>query len=249
MNKYNLKYAKVEKMSTALNDFELSIMLINLKRQVKHLVDNKVDVDNHFVITFILVEYSTFSNETKKWCKKNIIDKINKNWLYEQFLMYCSNDLLNNESDSIMQIFKSFIELRLIDHAQIIDVEDHKVIEILIFTGDKVRFSHVPLEKELVDEYRGDCHAVTSTFMKKANINNTQKVVVALENNELIGKGYHSFIVDNDIMYDLAHNVIMKYNDYLKLVKPEVLVYEDSNMVLDKIKKGRLNFAELSTCP
>ena len=160
--------------------------------------------------------------------------------------MNCSNNLLDNEFDFIQQIFKSFVELGLINSANIIDVEDHKVIEVITPSNDKIRFSHVPLEKELVDEYRGHCHQVTSTFMRETNIDKTQNVVVVLEDNELIGKGYHSFIVDNGIMYDFAHNIMMRYKDYLKLVKPKVLVYEDSIEVLDKMKKmeEEKNFAK-----
>lgn len=237
MNKYNWQFKKIEKMYDGLNDFELSIMLVSLKRQIKHLVGTNRDVDNHFVITYMLLEYCNFSDKSKKWCKKRIIDKISVNWLYENFLTNCSNNLLDNEFDFIQQAFKSFMELGLIKNAEIINVKDHKVIEMIIPSNDKIRFSHVPLEKELVDEYRGYCHAVTSKFMRETNINKTQKVVVALEDNELVGKGYHSFIVDGGVMYDFAHNIMMLYNDYLKLVKPEVLVYEDSTHVLDKMKK------------
>ena len=70
MNKYTWQFIKVEKMYDVLNDFELSIMLFNLKRQVKHLVDNKADVDNHFVITYILLEYCNFSDKSKNGLRK-----------------------------------------------------------------------------------------------------------------------------------------------------------------------------------
>jgi len=237
MNKYNWQFKKYEKMYAALNDFELNIILFNLKRQMRQFVNNKEDVDNHFVIIYILLEYCNFPDKFKKWCKKNIIDKISINWLYEIFLTKCSNNLLDNELDYIQKAFNSFIELGLIDSAKIIDIEDHKAIEIITPSNDKIRFSHVPLERELVDEYRRYCHVATSTFMREANINKTQKVVVAMEDKELVGKGYHSFIVDNGVMYDFAHNIMMLYKDYLKLVSHEVLVYEDSTKVLNEMKK------------
>lgn len=237
MNKYNWQFKKYEKMSAALNDFELSIILFNLKRQMRQFVNNKEDVDNHFVIIYILLEYCNFPDKFKKWCKKNIIDKISINWLYETFLTNCSNNLLDNELDYIQKAFNSFIELGLIDSAKIIDDIDNKTIEIITPSNDKIRFSHVPLERELVDAYRGHCHEVTSTFMRETNINKTQKVVVALEDNEIVGKCYHSFLVDNGVMYDFAHNIMMLYKDYLKLVSLEVLVYEDSTKVLDEMKK------------
>lgn len=237
MNKYNWQFKKHEKIYASLNDFKLSVILFNLKSQMKQLVNNKEDVDNHFVIIYMLLEYCNFLDKSKKWLKKNIIDKISVNWLYENFLTNCSNNLLDNEFDFIECAFNSYIELGLIDSAKIIDVKDHNVIEIITPSKEKIRFSHAPLERKLVDEYRGYCHAVTSTFMREANIYKTQKVVVAMEDNELVGKCYHSFIVDNGIMYDFAHNIMMRYKDYLKLVKPEVLVYEDSTEVLDKMKK------------
>lgn len=237
MNKYNWQFKKNEKMYDALNEFELNLILFNIKRQVKHFFNTKEDVNNHLVITYLLLEYCNFPDKFKKWCKKNIIDRISVNWLYGNFLTNCSNNLLDNGFDFIERAFNSYVELGLIKSAKIIDGKDHKEIEIITPSNDKIRFSHVPLERELIDEYRGYCHAVTSTFMREANINKTQKVVVALEDKELVGRGYHSFIVDNGVMYDFAHNSMMRYKDYLKLVKHDVLVYEDSVEVLDKMKK------------
>lgn len=237
MNKYNWQFKKNEKMYDALNEFELNLILFNIKRQVKHFLNTKEDVNNHLVITYLLLEYCNFPDKFKKWCKKNIIDRISVNWLYGNFLTNCSNNLLNNGFDFIERAFNSYVELGLIKSAKIIDGKDHKEIEIITPSNDKIRFSHVPLERELIDEYRGYCHAVTSTFMREANINKTQKVVVALEDKELVGRGYHSFIVDNGVMYDFAHNTMMLYKDYLKLVKHDVLVYEDSVEVLDKMKE------------
>lgn len=237
MNKYNWQFKKYEKMYDALNNFELNIILFNLKNQIKHLLNTKEDVNNNLALIYILMEYCNFSDKSKKWCKKNIIDKLSINWLYGTFLTNCCNNLLDNEPGFIQKIFKSFIELGLIDSAKIIDDEDHKAIEIITPSNDKIRFSHVPLERELVDEYRGYCHAVTSTFMREANIHKTQKVVVVLEDNALVGKCYHSFIVDDGVMYDFASNIMMLYKDCLKLVRHEVLVYEDSTKVLDEMKK------------
>lgn len=237
MNKYNWQFKKNEKMYDALNEFELNLILFNIKRQVKHFLNTKEDVNNHLVITYLLLEYCNFPDKFKKWCKKNIIDRISVNWLYGNFLTNCSNNLLDNGFDFIERAFNSYVELGLIKSAKIIDGKDHKEIEIITPSNDKIRFSHVPLERELIDEYRGYCHAVTSTFMREANINKTQKVVVALEDKELVGRGYHSFIVDNGVMYDFANNTMMRYKDYLKLVKHDVLVYEDSVEVLDKMKK------------
>ena len=236
MNKYNWQFKKVEEMYNVLNDFELSIMLFGLKKQIKHITGINEGINNHFVITYILLEYCNFSDKSKKWYKKNIIDKVSVNWLYENFLTNCSNNLLDKEFDFIKQAFKSYTELGLIKSAEIIDVKDDKAIEIITPSNDKIRFSHVPLEKELVDAYRGYCHAVTSRFMRGANSNKMQKVVVVLEDNELVGKGYHSFIVNNGVMYDFAHDIMMRYEDYLRLVKSEVLVYEDSTQVLNKMK-------------
>ena len=237
MNKYSWQFKKNEKLYDALNELKLNLILFNIKRQVKHFLNTKEDVNNHLVITYLLLEYCNFPDKFKKWCKKNIIDRISVNWLYGNFLTNCSNNLLDNGFDFIERAFNSYVELGLIKSAKIIDGKDHKEIEIITPSNDKIRFSHVPLERELIDEYRGYCHAVTSTFMREANINKTQKVVVALEDKELVGRGYHSFIVDNGVMYDFAHNSMMRYKDYLKLVKHDVLVYEDSVEVLDKMKK------------
>ena len=65
MNKYNWQFKKHEKIYASLNDFKLSVILFNLKSQMKHLVNNKEDVDNHFVIIYMLLEYCNFLDKSK----------------------------------------------------------------------------------------------------------------------------------------------------------------------------------------
>lgn len=50
---------------------------------------------------------------------------------------------------------------------------------------------------------------------------------------------YHSFIVDNGYVIDYTRNILMKYEDYKYLLKPNIIIYKERNEILwyRKIKK------------
>ena len=101
-------------------------------------------------------------------------------------------------------------------------------------TNKKIKFSHIPLDRKLVDSYRSNCHAVTSFFAKQDS--EKQKVAITLEPNEICGNYYHSFIIKDNIVYDLAHNVMIPYDSYIELFRPEILVCDEAKVVLEEIK-------------
>lgn len=69
------------------------------------------------------------------------------------------------------------------------------------------------------------------------NCEMTNSAAVVLEDNELFGKYYHSFLLEDGIMYDLSHKIMMRYESYLKLVNPKVLINGDRDTILNGIKE------------
>ena len=157
--------------------------------------------------------------------------------LYGAYLRLISNDLFNKDWEYLNNFLKSFVALELVLDAKVVKSGKQNFIELITLNNKKIRFTHVPCDEELIDNCRGYCHAATSTMMKCVDDYDNLKVAVVLLDNALLGKGYHSFIVENGIIHDFAHNIMMKYSDYLKLVKPDVLVYDSVKDVLSSIQQ------------
>lgn len=53
--------------------------------------------------------------------------------------------------------------------------------------------------------------------------------------NHLYGKYYHSFFIENEIVYDMAHNIVMNYKDYIKIFNPSIILYETGNILVENM--------------
>jgi len=229
MNKYQRKY---------INDFELSLILFNFKiafNKANDFVRFK-ELDNSLCLRLILNKLYKFSDDEKKILKK-VLSRINKNSLYKFYIKNSCKLLLEKKFDELDEILKSFVATGLVKYAE---VNDSKVIIKIILPDDtEVKYTHIQLDKKLLEAYKRNCHMVTSYFLK--NCEKTNGAAVVLEDNELFGKYYHSFLLADDIMHDLAHNIMMKYEDYLKLINPTVLINGDKHTILTGIKELEKN--------
>lgn len=161
------------------------------------------------------------------------MDKINPSYLWYLFISVTCDRLLENKMDILDKFLKSFIGYGLIKDANVIEVAERKFIELTLNNGEKMRYSHIYLPKKSIDKFRNNCHAVVSGFIK---VDSNWKVAVVIEKNALFKGIYHSFLIRDNIVYDLSHNIMMKYDDYVKYINPKVLVLEDAKVVLDGIE-------------
>ncbi len=235
MGKYERKCMLSESIPGFINDFELSLLLFEFKVAFYKLHDSVKfkDLDNHFCLTVILDKFYTFSPTHQQFLIKKILGKISNNAIYLFYIQMTCHLLIEKRYDELGKTLKSFVATGLIKNAEVSD--DKVIIKIILPDNTEIKYSHIQEEKELLDEYRGECHNVTLYFLK--NCENANGAAVVLEDRELFGKYYHSFLLENGIMFDLAHNIMMKYEDYLKLINPTVLILEDRNTILNNIKE------------
>ena len=98
----------------------------------------------------------------------------------------------------------------------------------------KVKFTYITLEEKLTNEYNGHCHQVTQYFVKDKP--NQRRAIVLYRENELFGKYYHSFIVENGLVYGLTHNIVISYKDYIQIFDPKILVNELGTELINSMK-------------
>lgn len=234
MSKYKRKYLINEGIPNSINDFELSLLLLEFKiifTKANDFIKFK-ELSNSLSLRLILNKLYKFSDDENKIVKK-VLSRINKNFLYKFYIKTSCDLLLEKNFDILDEILKSFVATGLVKYARVSNPK--AIIKIILPDDTEVKYTHIQLDKELLDAYKGNCHMVTSVFLK--NCERTNGAAVVLENNELFGKYYHSFLLENGVMHDLAHNIMMKYEDYLKLINPTVLINGDKNTILNSIKE------------
>lgn len=247
MNKYELYLTLKQTIPRKINNFELYLLLFDFKLSFtqQHDFAKFKELNNSFCIRLIVEMLYEQSSRVKENLN-NILGRINKNNLFREFIMDSTQLLHKKEEERLDNLLKSFVASGLIKNAKVIDQEKQPVIEITLLSDKKIKYSHMVLEDYLIDEYRGNCHFVVSGFMRRLEMKNV-RVAVCLVDNELYGKYYHSFIVVNDVVFDLSHDILMNYNDYIELFNPQILVLEDADKVEEKIKELELNKAFTKT--
>lgn len=141
--------------------------------------------------------------------------------------------MLKKEYEDLEKMLKSFVSLELVKQANY--NEENKYISLVLNDDTIVNYLNIPLEQKLIDAYRTNCHAVSSDFLRRCDV--TNNIAVVLEDNELYGKYYYSFVLQDDVVYDLSHKLVISYESYLKLIKPIVLIKKDRATFLKEILK------------
>ncbi len=234
MNKYRLLFEKNENIPGIINDVLLSKLLLNYK--IKLSFYNKFikfnALSDYLTLDLMLSTLNKVPKEMLEEIKNNYINKMDKNALYRFFLMHSCALLSKKRFNDLNDSLESFILSNLIKDA---NLEDNKrIISLTLLDNSKVKYKNIPLDRELTSAYKAKCHTVTLDYLKECNtINNA---AVLLENNHIFGKHYHSIALANDVVFDLSHNIVMNYENYLKLINPTVILREDENTILSNIE-------------
>ncbi len=250
MNKYQLLSEKNEHIPGIINDALLSKLLLNYKIELSF--DNEFikfkDLNNTLTLYIMLFTLNKAPKDVQEKIKDKYINRIDKNALYRTFLIHSCNLLSEKRFADVNDTLESFIVTNLIKDANIED--DKKYITLTLLDDSKVKFTSVPLDIKLINAYKGECHTVTLGFLKNCEIVNG--AMTFLENNYIFGKHYHSVALIDDAVCDLSHNIVMSYENYIKLINPTVILREDEDTILSNIealKNKDKVFKDSNYCP
>lgn len=135
------------------------------------------------------------------------------------------------------KLMASFQETGLIK--DIVYNEAKALFRLTTLDDDKIYLKNV-FEKDEIDDTlkaHGYCHQCTYNILKN-NKNNENLYSVSVIEKNLIGKNsIHSFVAINNFLIDYAHNVMMKYDDYVKLVHTKKIMYVKTDRIIKNIDK------------
>lgn len=250
MNKYQLLFEKNEHIPGIINDALLSKLLLNYKIELSF--DNEFikfkDLNNTLTLYIMLFTLNKAPKDVQDKIINNYVNKMDKSALYKRFLIRSCALLSEKRFADVNDTLESFIVTNLIKDANL--ENDKDVISLTLLDDSKVKYQSVPLDRKLTSAYNKECHTVTLGFLEKCEIVNNAAVV--LEKNELYGKHYHSVALIDDAVCDLSHNIVMSYENYIKLINPTVILREDEDTILSNIealKNKDKVFKDSNYCP
>lgn len=250
MLKYEVKYALTETIPKKINDFLLNLIFLELKRSFLIVNGDKIkqmdlykDLDGDFFLTYAILNLGTSSEKNNKYYKK-ILNRLNYQGLLKKYIRHICNSLQEKEYSEVNKLLNSLVCSGLVKKAELVkrDVQDYIILTLL--NDKKVKFSHMPLNNEIISECRGRCHHAVSYFIKDDP--NSRRALVTLEKNTLFGKMYHSIMVEDNVVYDFAQNIMISYKNYFNLFEPKVLVNERGSELIKNMQslKEKLNYRD-----
>lgn len=237
MNKYEKEVIKTEVIAAKINKAKLSLLLACFKKFIskQNKFNDIENISNNLCLTIILNELSNYKDLTQKTIRKKLINKLNKENIFKDYIMFINYLLLNKDYEQLNVTLESFIKTGLIKTAKLIKNNKQDYIEATLINDDKIHFSYASANNDVILKNKHKCHLSTYNLINEKKDN--RNVVIALEDFELFGSFYHSFVVENNCILDLSQNIIMTYEDYLKVIKPKILVYEDARSVIKNIEE------------
>ena len=177
-----------------------------------------------------------FDENLVNWIKNNIINKLNKESILGSFIELLNNSLTTND-ETLRNIYIKSLKLS----GLVRDIE-YKRDQYIIYTLDnkEIKISNIINKEETIDKIEGKCHLLAHEYILKHDKQNIY-IVTILEPSIYSIDMYHSFIVDNGYVIDYTRNILMKYEDYINLLKPNIITYKERKEILNDIDKLRDN--------
>ena len=233
MTKYQVK-ANIDLIDAGFNLY--SLMLNFKKRVLLHF--NKLPIVKIYSYSsidcfyYIIKNYSKFPDKLKDWVKNNIFNNINSSFLIIEYMIKLNDSLINNKENELDLIINSFKDTKLIKDIKLNN--ENKTFTLVSNDNDILYFK--PCYNENHEEYKQKCHKITYDLLKKSITDSEEVYGVSILIPTFYDiKEYHSFIVKNNKIIDPSHNLIADFNNYIKIIKPEILYYEDAKTILNNI--------------
>jgi len=221
MKDYKRKVLYNETIPNIINNIMLDKLFFDFKIKdsyIKRINGNQMK--NYYCIMYML---TNITDQNKNLYYKNHLDKINKEFLLESSISLLSNTLSEKKYKVVNERLESLISYKLIKDGSLAFKKEKPYIRFITNDDKKVLFNNA-LSKYDYKKCQNICHSITKDIVLEKP-NNRRAVTVRI-NNSIYGKLYHSFMVEDGYVYDLARNIIIMYDDYVDLLRPEVILDE-----------------------
>lgn len=193
----------------------------------------KINEPGALFIKWQILNMSLMEEKHRKWFIKHILNNLNKKELIYMFMQNLCDELIFNDDEFRRTIMSSFLLTNLIKDIEL----KNNIYKLTMNNNEIIHFTKLLNTKEDIKKYANRCHEISYNYFKNNANSKNECSVTVLEKGLYKNTRYHTFIVKNNYVYDYARNLIMKYDDYNRLFKPEIISYIDGKEMIQKIDK------------
>ena len=238
MNKYDREWEEKELKSKQREDQLLNQTINQIKTALVKLNPNEEGVlsaSNSQLFSVIMTKIYCFDARTINLIQQELENSaFSKNAVLLSLLRNYINSFYKDNKQLQQDLTESMKIHGLIQNIMKIKDKTYRLITPNNYTIDFC--SGWPTE-ELAIKAAHDCHTQTHLYLNETAENRKFVANVCRIKNLFDEEIYHSFISEDDNIYDLANNLIMKSKNYNLLFKPKLIAQFDQNELNDTIEQ------------
>lgn len=227
-NKYDKGFWEFEQQ------YKETTKLINneLKKQYSLKVSGN-EIDNDYLHS-ICLNFHLYSPKLKQWINKKVLPYFTNETLISYYLIHLTDALMLQDKSQLNVLMSSFKEIGLIKDIKlchnnfILITNDNEVIKLKNFFNDE----------SVRQQFKNRCHSGCEFLIRnEANLGEGSYIITIKD--RFVGKKpiYHSIILTGKgYIIDPARNMLIKLEDYKKLLKPQVIMLMTKEQMLKEIE-------------
>lgn len=217
--RYN-KYTKIEFFKLIFKLYKYLLLKKDIKniKEINYFTNEKSDITE--IVPLILFNLCYIDKCLVDWIRNNIINKLNKSSVMLLFIQNLCNQITTNNNDILNLLIESFKLTGLIK-----DIEyNGKSFILTTVDNETIKFSNQLKDIEQIKKYSGICHQISYEYFIDNPNDNISSFITILEKNLTNQPRYHSFLLYKNSINDLSRNIHIKFEDYIKLFNPNVIL-------------------------
>lgn len=235
MNKYMDTFRKNELSIIQINAI-LDEIMCDFKQYglSKHFFIERdfIEVGAHEMFMTLLQSLSVLDMSTKNCFIQTVLAKMSPTYVIRTFMEVLVN---TKEEQARKTIMDSFRETKFIDD---IWYNPHEEEYILSKDNEKIKFKNYFRDDYQASRNRNRCHDATYEKLREFHKKGMRVLGVGVQEKFLDDAHtcYHTFLISDHTMIDPARNLVIGYEDYEKLVSPDVLYCEEGENILKEVQ-------------
>lgn len=230
--KYN-KYTNIEFFKLVFKLYKYLLLKGDIKnlKEINYFTNEKANINE--IIPLILFNLCFVDEELVKWIKENIINKLDTGAVMTIYIQNLCNQVTTNNTKILNSLMESFKRTGIIKNIEF--NEKHFIITTL--DNEIIKFSNQLKDEEQMREYSGMCHQISYEYFKYNPNDNIASFITIIEKNLVNNPRYHSILLYKTNINDLSRNIHIKFEDYIKLFKPKIVLNINGQELVKKIEE------------
>lgn len=230
--KYN-KYTNIRFFKLVFKLYKYLLLKGDIKniKEINYFTNKKANINE--IIPLILFNLCFVDEELVKWIKENIISKLDTGAVMTLYIQNLCNQVTTKNSKILNTLMESFKKTGLINDIKY----NEKLFSLITLDNETIKFTNQLNDVEQMRDYSGICHQISYEYLEHNPNDSITSFITIIEKGLTNNRRYHSILLYKTNINDLSRNIHIKFEDYIKLFKPKIVLNINGQELVKKIEE------------